>query len=593
MYKQIAHLDFESYYARDFSLTKMSTIEYVRDERFKVFGCAVAMNEDPSVYLTHEEFMEWAEDIDWALTAVSAFNTSFDACVLTQHYNIFPSYYIDPQSAARAMLTIDSVALKRVAPLLLGEEKGQALVEGATTASDGMADYANQDNELARKIYHILYPLLSKDEQDLINLTVRQAVEPVLVLDTAVLKQVRDDAVKVRNDAINASGYTEAQLSSNPQFATLISKLGLVAPVKVSDATGEETNAFSNGDDEYVEFTLEYPEHKHIWDGRKAAKSNINITRAEAFLRVSELGDGTMPMPLKYCGAHTGRASGCDGFNVQNLPNKFRSNLRKAIKAPKGHVIVVADSAQIELRVNMWLSNQRDKLDLLAQGGDIYIQEAADQFNITPSDVTKSQRQYGKLCQLGLGFGMGAVKFRKTAAAGPLGMDPIYMSMSEAYATVTKYRAANAGIPALWATLNERIHQMSCKGVREEHGCLTFVHEGVELPSGRMLQYAGLEQTDDGWRYGIDKKVKYLWGGTLDENLTQALARDIVFTQMLAIDRKYRVVSSTHDEVIYLAKTEEADDALAFGLEQMSLSPHWALDLPLSAEGGYAVDYSK
>lgn len=592
-YTQIAHLDFESYYARDFSLTKMSTIEYVRDPRFYVFGCAVAMNEDPSVYLTHEEFVTWAEDIDWSITAVSAFNTSFDGAVLTQHYNIYPSYYIDPQSAARALLTIDSVALKKVAPLLLGEEKGQALVEGATVASDGMADYANNDNELARKIYHILYPLLSKDEQDLINLTIRQAVEPVLLLDTKVLRQVRDDAVTTRDQAIKASGYSEAQLISNQQFATLISKLGIEPPVKTSGVTGEEITAFSNADDEYVEFTLKFPQYMSLWEGRKAAKSNINITRAEAFLRVSELGDGTMPMPLKYCGAHTGRASGCDGFNVQNLPNKFRSNLRKAITAPKGHVIVVADSSQIELRVNMWLSGHRDKLDLLVAGGDIYIQEAADQFGVPYDQVTKAQRQYGKLCQLGLGFGMGATKFRKTAAAGPLGMDPIYMTIGEAYDTVTTYRTANHGIPALWATLNTRIHQMSCEGFREQEGCLTFVHQGIELPSGRMLQYAGLAQSEDGWCFGIDKKVKYLWGGTLDENLTQALARDIVFTQMLAIDRKYRVVSSTHDEVIYIARTEEADEALAFGLDIMSKSPDWAPDLPVSADGGYAVDYSK
>jgi DNA polymerase len=256
-------------------------------------------------------------------------------------------------------------------------------------------------------------------------------------------------------------------------------------------------DAFGKNSDEFVEFMIQYPEHKHIWDGRLAAKSNINVSRAEKFLSIAEL-NPIVPMPLKYCGAHTGRSSGADGLNVQNLPNKYKSNMRKAFTAPKGQVIVVVDSAQIELRVNMWLAGQDDKLNILATGGDIYKVEAATQFNISVDEVTKNQRQYGKLCQLGLGFGMGAKKFRKTAAAGPLGMDPIYMTEDEAYNTVQAYRAGNSKIPAFWRYLDARINQMTLTTCNEtdEHG-LTFVHEGIILPSGRMLQYPGLHQTED------------------------------------------------------------------------------------------------
>jgi DNA polymerase len=93
--------------------------------------------------------------------------------------------------------------------------------------------------------------------------------------------------------------------------------------------------------------------------------------------------------------------------------------------------------------------------------------------------------------------------------------------------------------------------------------------------------------------YGIDKKIKFIWGGTMCENLTQALARDIVFEQMLAIDEKYRVVSSTHDELLILVKEEEAKEALAWCIGVMSTSPKWAPDLPLGAEGGVAKYYCK
>jgi hypothetical protein len=108
-----------------------------------------------------------------------------------------------------------------------------------------------------------------------------------------------------------------------------------------------------------------------------------------------------------------------------------------------------------------------------------------------------------------------------------------------------------------------------------------------------MLQYPGLHQTEEGqWVYGIDKKIKFLWGGTMDENLTQAIARDIVFEQKLKIDERYRVVSSTHDEVRFRANEVEAEEALAFGIEVFSQSPTWA-NIPVSAEGGYDVCYSK
>jgi DNA polymerase len=594
-YKNIAFLDFESYYdtKSGFSLAKMPTINYVRDPRFKSFGCSVGWNNDPMVYLTHEEFIDWAESVDWSSTAVCAHNCQFDACVLTQHYNIYAAYYICTQAVSQALLPIDSVALKRVAPLLGLGEKTNALVDGATESNDGMADYANNDNLLAKGIFETLYPMLSQDEQDLIHLHIRQAVEPSLVLDIDVLKQVRDDAAASRLAAIEASGYTDAELTSNQKFAKIIKDLGLQAPTKLSETTGEEVEAFAKGDDEFVEFMLQYPEYKHIWDGRLAAKSNINVSRAEKFLSIAEL-NPLVPMPLKYCGAHTGRSSGADGLNVQNLPNTYKSNMRKAFTAPKGQVIVVVDSAQIELRVNMWLAGQEDKLEILASGGDIYKVEAASQFNISVDEVSKDQRQYGKLCQLGLGYGMGANKFRKTAAAGPLGMDPIYMTMDEAYNTVTSYRAGNYKIPQLWRSLDERIHQMTLPGLNEVDGVLTFVHEGIVLPSGRMLQYPGLHQTEEGqWVYGIDKKVKFLWGGTMDENIVQALARDIVFYQMLEIDKQYRVVSSTHDEVLYLANEDEAEEALAFGIAILSQSPSWAPDLPVSAEGGYDVCYSK
>jgi len=524
-YDNIVFADFESYFSvkDNYSLTKMTTIEYVRDPRWITLGCAVAMNGEPSQYLTGDALQAWFDAINWSRTAFCAFNCLFDGTVMTQRFNIFPAYYICTLSVCRALLPIDRHNLKTVAPLLGLKEKLDALVSGSKVNTVGMEVYANRDNDLNRDIYLMLYPMLSVTEQDIISLTIRGGVEPTLVLDRAVLVQVKDDAVASREAAIAASGYPEDQLTSNPKFAKIIKSLGLTCPVKLSETTGEETEAFAKGDSEFVAFMLEHPQYIHIWKGRLAAKSNINITRAEKFLRICDSSpDHTTSMPLNYCGAHTGRDSGADGMNVQNLPNKYKSNMRKAFTAPEGHVVVAIDSAQIELRVNFWQTGQLDKLDILRNGGCVYTAEAMTQFGIYSDEipkkgmVTDEQRQYGKLCQLGLGFGMGALKFRMTAAAGPLGQAPIYMTQEEAYDTVTKYRHNNECIPAFWQKLNERIHQMTLPGLREVQGVVTFVHEGIELPSGRMLQYPGLMQTEDGqWVYGIDKKTKFIWGGTM------------------------------------------------------------------------------
>ena len=593
-FKTIIHLDFETFYSRDFSLSKMPTVLYVRDERFKVFGCSVALNDSSAVYMEAEEFAKWVETIDWPNVAVSGYNNAFDSCVLTQHYNVFPGFYICPQSAARAILPIDSVALKKVAPLLGLGEKGNALVEGATTASAGMADYSNLDNELARSIYCMLYPMLSEEEQYHIHMHIRMAVEPTLVLDEPTLRQVRDDAIADRARLISASGYSESALSSNPQFASIITKLGLTCPTKLSPTTGEEATAFSKGDDEFIEFMLAYPEHQHIWDARLASKSNINATRAQRFLDIATTGIGSMPFPLKYCGASTGRSSGTDLINAQNMPSKYKSNLRSAVRAPDGYVIVVVDSAGIEMRINNWFCGQQDKVDAIRNGDDIYKLEASTQFGIPVNEVTKDQRQFGKVVTLGCGFYMGATRFRKYCASGPLGLKPIYLSITEAYDSIQKYRSTNSMIPAMWRTLQERIHQMTLPDIYEKEGCVTFTHEAVILPSGRMLQYPGLMQTEDGsWVQGIDKKTSYLHAGILLENIVQALARDLVFGQALAIDQRYRVVGMCHDECLFLAPEQEAEEALAFGIEVFSQSPSWAPDLPVSAEGDFNTYYCK
>jgi len=594
------YLDFESYFDKDYSLKNMSTIEYVLDPRWETLGCSVAVEDEEAQYLSHDEFEEWLKTINWSDALMVAHNNIFDGTVLTQRYNTYPAKYACTQAEARAILPVDSTSLARVSKALGIGEKGNALKAGSHEVTKDLADYANNDLELCRRIHKLLYPFIPERERELISLTIRLAVEPSIELDKALLEESLQQEVETRQRVIRSSGVDEQVLTSNLQFAKLLRGMGLTPPTKISPATGEETEAFAKGDAEFQAFMAEYPEYKHIFEARLAAKSNIKIRRAERLLRIANL-PSRLPVPLRYFGAHTGRWSGTDGINLQNLPQQHRSPLRRALRAPKGYLIGAGDSAQIELRTNLWFSGQLDKLDILRNGGDIYKADASDFFGIAEDEVSSMQRQFGKVRQLGLGFGMGHQKFRYYCASGPLGMDPIKLSVADAYMAVHGYRAAHDRVVQSWKMMGELIPVMTLESAEVCHGPIRVIHEAIELPNGMSLLYPGLQAVENGgWEYGVDKKVKYLYPSYLQQNVVQALARIIVSDQMLEIDTwlqgqdpQARVVGMTHDEVIFIAPEWLAEETERKVLEIMSTAPSWAETLPLSAEVKLAEYYSK
>ena len=88
-------------------------------------------------------------------------------------------------------------------------------------------------------------------------------------------------------------------------------------------------------------------------------------------------------------------------MNLQNLERG--GELRKSILAPPGHVLVVADSSQIEARVLAWLANDSELLTLFENKADVYKHMAAKIYSITTEEVNKTQRFVGKVATLGLG----------------------------------------------------------------------------------------------------------------------------------------------------------------------------------------------
>lgn len=193
---------------------------------------------------------------------------------------------------------------------------------------------------------------------------------------------------------------------------------------------------------------------------------------------------------------------------------------------------------------------------------------------------------------------MGAAKLQMTLAKGALGGPPVYFELNKCYEIVNAYRRRNHKIRDGWTKCQSIIEDMAL-GRTGSYKCLNWEKETIWLPNGMRLHYPDLKagvNRETGYveySYAIKEGRSKIYGGLLCENLVQALARIIVFTQMLQINRRYRVVMSTHDEVVALPPSKDAQRCFDYMMKCMTTPPAWCADIPLNAEGGWARNYSK
>jgi len=602
--------DFETYFSKDYSLKKLGTLLYVRDPQFLIHGCSVQHDNGTAYWVSRDEFPHFVKEINWSETRAIAHNYYFDGLVLFEHYGIVPASKVCTMSMARALLgdhdlkfDLNSVCMALGIP---GKISGLQDTKGKRELTEDelrtLIKYANNDVTRTAQVFEILWPLLPEKERDLLNLTLRMGTVPRLFLDVKNIDRELEIANQERRAAIKTSGLPEALLSSNKKFADHLETLGLEVPQKL-DKYAELTPALSKNDLGFKKLIAEYPQHKAIFDGRLAAKSTIRKTRAKRFRAIyntlSRARGGVLPMPYKYSGAHTHRWSGMDGINVQNLPRIIKKMidsglLRKSIVAPNGWVIVVADSSGVELRFNMWFNDETQVLEILRTGQDVYSHTATAHFGFKV-DKSMPERQFGKMLDLALGFGMGAPKFRVNSALGFMGCDPVYLSENNAQAAVQTYRNTHPGVVKGWRDLQDRLGKMTLRGYKDTRKCVEFGYECVNTPGGLALAYPKLRCSEEGgFEYGVIGHHR-LYGGLFDENIVQNLARTAVAEQMLEIDEldDVWVVGMTHDEVISICRERDAEAVLAEKIRIMSTPPSWAPDIPLAAEGGFAREYSK
>lgn len=605
MDRTLVTLDFETYYDSKFSLTKLTTMDYVRDERFKVWGVGIKIDDDDTEWYGEDEAEAAIHDIDWENATLVCHNTPFDGYILTRYYNCKPAYYVDTAAMSRALFPGQSARLKDCAQRMYPDDdtmrKGEELADAKgirdldPELEDAIAGYCIQDVALTYSLYKSMLALMPQSELDLIDITCRMFCEPKLILDRESLIAFRDTEMQNSEAAIEASGVDRKVLSSNQQFAAYIKdELGLVPPTKKSPTTGKDIPALGKNDKAFTQMQQLYPQYDHIWQARKAVKSRINETRAQRFIDAAH-DDGTISVPLRYYAAHTGRFGGTEKINMQNMPRN--SPLRLALCSPEDRLVYVADLSNIEARMLAWLADEDDLLQQFRDGDDIYSNLASVIYDrpINKKD-DPTERFVGKTAVLGLGYGMGANKFQATLEAGAMG-PPMKFSAREAQDVVNTYRTTYSGVPLLWKKLELKLANTINPNYEEEWHGLTFKDRKIYLPNGLALHYNNLAYSPTG-QLTYDSRVKETtWGGRITENVVQALSRIIVTDAMLAIQSDKAldadVVLTVHDEIVLISNSINPDVTMQKIIDHMCTPPSWASDIPLDAEGGYDTRYSK
>jgi hypothetical protein len=654
--QHLLFLDAETYYDKEYSLKKMPTPNYILDPRFELQMVAVKLDDEPHKVIPGPEFGEWLARVDPTVTTTVTFNSLFDNSILAWRYGFVPNTMLDAMGMARALLghELKSLSLREVASYMGLGVKGNALheMEGKRLAQiieeglyEKFAIYAEQDNYLCEQIFLRLFPQFPWSERRLMDLVIRCCVEPRFQTDHEMLAAHLIDVRQAKQDLLEAANNIDPKIiMSTPKFQKWLEDRGVEVEMKVSPTTGKETPAFAKTD-EFMENLQDHPDPEiaAAAAARLALKSTLEETRTEKLLSIATLpwshyedgnprlySGGTMPIPLRYGGAHTHRLSGEWKMNMQNMPtvrgSKGKSKLRQSLICGADEMIVTCDLSQIEARLSAWICGCDRLVNEFANKLDPYSQLATDIFGYPVNRKLKLpdgnlkfpiEGFIGKTGILGLGYGAGKDRFDtmviQSARKDGLDISNIY-NRALGDKAVDSYRRRYHEIPRGWSILDQAIQTAWLSGSGSfKFGPVEISYGNVLLPSGLSLRYADpaarvnhdpeskqFGRTEYRYRYG--KTWHLLYGAKLLENIVQALARIVVMNAALRIrDRgihtanpaDYRFCLQAHDELVFIVKKINLDAAKQIILEEMTRRPSWAKTAPIDAEPGMGASYGE
>jgi DNA polymerase len=601
---QLLALDFETYWAKDYTLRTIPTSLYVRDKRFKA-QCLSVMhdgNKYPHILFGNDIKSFLQDRVDWSKTAVVAHHAHFDGLILSHHYGVHPAFFVDTLSMARALhgayvrSDLDTVLRLYGYDGKLGDvlkfTKGVRDLDPVLASLLG--DYCRGDTMRLLAIAKKMMAQFPANELQKIDIFVKMFTDPVLRVDREKAKAELKKERASRTRKVNKAGVEPEQLRSREAFADILRERGIKPPTKVSKRTGEVTYAFAKTDKGLITLLAEADEDiRELIEAKLALSSTIDVTRADALVARSE---GNLPLPiyLNYAKAHTLRTTGGDKFNPQNFPSRNGDQLRQCIKAPPGYEIMTVDSGQIECRLNAWQAGQKDLLDAFRQKRDVYAEMATEIYGY-PVDKKKhpKERFLGKTVVLAAGYQLSGPRLQINLATGVGGVEPVFLELDLCNAGIAAFRRKNSFIVAGWKKFDNLIKHLAQGRGEIEHAGTIFRRGEIVMHNGLTLKYGGLHMTDDGWKYTSPKGTKTLYGAKLVENWVQSVAYNLVSDQMLELAKYMRVVMFEHDANTMLVRVKDVDKMLKLSEKVMLEPPKWAPDLPLAVDMQHGPRYMK
>lgn len=644
--KRLLFVDVETYSSVD--ITKAGAFKYTESDDFEIMLLAYAWNDGPVRVLDltdpfrHDELPDIIDGLRDPATIKVAHNSAFERAAFQRHFGFYqpPEQYQDtmvlaamnglPMSldAAGAALQLKDQKIKEgtslisyfckpCKPTIANGGRTRNLPKHAPDRWMNFIEYCRRDVEVEQAIYYRLRSYtVTPFERRVWALDARINERGVLV-DT----ELAEAAVAV-DEAFTATHAAEMQQLTGLDNPNSVAQLKDWLNMK-----GIQADSLNKATVEELKETAIDPTTRRVLELRQLL-GKTSTTKYTAMLNAAGHDDRVRGLLQYYGAGRTGRWAG-RLVQVQNLPQNHLDSIdkvrelvrqrdletlemcfdsvpdvlsqliRTAFIAKPGHTFLVADYSAIEARVIAYLAGEKWRMDVFAQGGDIYCSSASQMFKVpvVKHGVNGHLRQKGKIAELACGYGGGV------GALKAFGADKMGLSEEEMQDIVTQWRAASPTIPKFW-----RDTERAAKQALETPGRTTTIPCGVKyyrdadalrcrLPSGRVLSYWGARMEDGaicfmGQNQTTRKWEKTeTWGGKLVENIVQAYARDCLAVAMLRLaDKGYNIVFSVHDELICEAPEGSRWEDMA---EIMGQPIDWAPGLLLRADGYSTPFYMK
>lgn len=609
---KILTIDFETFYDKDYTLSKLTTQQYVESPLFQIIGFAVSINGGEPRWHDgisgNESIRQTLLDygIEEKGTLVVAHNAMFDGAILEWVLDLKPWRYFCTMMGSRPVVApfTGKMSLAEVSRYLHLGEKGTEVIKAQGlrrqdfdgTAILRYAAYCCQDVALTYKAFEKLWGHFPKDELRLLDLTVKKYTRPTLRLDADVIDDALEDEVQHKNILLRQTGLDDpSPLMSNPKFADLLRTYGVDPPEKISPTTGKQTYAFAKSDPGFQKLESHpNPKVRALVRARLAHKSTITETRLDRFKAVAGCTEeAVLAVPILYYGAHPGRFSGLDKLNLQNLGRK--SPLRRAIVAPAGHKIVAGDLSQIEARITACLAGQMDLVESFRyydsiedSDRDVYCQFGDSVYARTITKADEKERFVAKTGVLSLGYQSGYPKFYDSMQA--FGVEDF--ELGDAQSVVETYRSLYTKIVQQWDTM-EHIKRCMLSGQSYSYGPIDVLLGRIRLPNGMFLTYPELTNANGRYKYRFGTEWRDIYGGKLTENVVQALARIVMTTAELRLARAGLTAAlSVHDELIFVVKEEHVEKVKLALHKALTAPVSWMPELPVNCEIGVGDSYA-